>query len=444
MFDLIVIGGGPGGYHSALQAAHKGLTVCLIEKEQLGGVCLNRGCIPTKTMLHSSKLLKDTSPFAVIRSEGTLDLPLLHERKEKVMSTLQKSLHTLMKSADITVINGFGFIESVAPTFVVTVGEATYEAKNCILATGSKPVVPPIPGVDRDFVYTSDSMLKLQEIPASLVVIGGGVIGLEMATFYADAGSSVTIIEAQGSIGGQLDPDIEKILRALCKKKGITILCDTTVTAIEENSVFCETKKGEQALSCDAVLLSVGRAPNCTGLGLEECGVSFHDKALKTDEQCRTSVPGLYAVGDINGKWLLAHTAYREAEVAVATILGETESVVYEQIPSVIYTAPEVASVGLTEAEAIAQGMEIEVKKRPLGGNGRFLAETHKERGLCKVVLSQEGVVLGVQLIAPYASEVICSAAILVQLGINKEQIAQLVLPHPTIGEILKETIVEG
>lgn len=444
MYDLLIIGGGPGGYHAALNAASKGMSVALVEKDTLGGVCLNRGCIPTKTMLYSSKLLKDTVPFGVSRSGLAMDMMLLQQRKETVTTTLTKSLNTLMKNHGVELIKGEATVVSAEPSFSVVVGAATFEAQSLIVATGSRPFIPSIPGIDREFVYTSDEILQLEELPREITVIGGGVIGLEMATFFSDAGSSVTIVEAMGTIGGELDADIEKILRSTCKKKGIKILCDSRVVAIEEKKVLCRTAKGEQYISCDAVLLSVGRTPNSENLGLEALDITRDGMAIKTDKQCRTSVRGLYAVGDVNGKWLLAHTAYREAEVAVAAILGEKQQVVYEHIPSVLYTTPEVASVGLTEAEASLKGIDVKVKKRPLGGNGRFLAETHKERGLCKVVLSREGVLLGVQLIGPYASEIITSATILVQLEVTREQIGQLVIPHPTVSEIIKETIVEG
>lgn len=444
MFDLVVLGGGPGGYHAALQAAHKGLSVALVEKNEVGGVCLNEGCVPTKTLLNSGKLLSTKEGFGVLREKGGLDIAALQERKESIIATLRKSIQSSLKNAGVTTVTGVGILSKSHDVFDITVNDETLAAKSVIVATGSTAVIPPIPGHDQDFVYTSRELLSLESIPKHLVVVGGGVIGLEMANFYADCSAQVTIIEALPNVGGALDKDVEKVLTSTFKKKGITLYTKTKVLSIGDHSITAEGSKGNIELDCDAVLLSVGRRSNVTGYGLEELDVVIDRDAIATDECCETNIKGLYAVGDVNGKWLLAHTAYREAEIAVDAILGNRQAMPYDVIPSVIYTSPEVASVGLTEALAAEKGIEVVVKKRPLGGNGRFLAETHKERGLCKVLLSPEGLILGVQMVGLYASELINAAAILVQLKVTKEQVAQLILPHPTVGEIIKEIILEG
>lgn len=444
MYDVLILGGGPGGYHAALCAAKEGLSVALVNDGLLGGVCLNEGCVPTKTFLHSAKHLKTHEEFGVTHEAPRLDFLSLQARKRNIIDTLVKSIAASIKKAGVTYIEGKGIVSPVADGFAVVANDATIEAKKLIIATGSKAIVPPIPGAELSHVYTSGDMLELTEIPQNLIVVGGGVIGLEMATFFAAAGTTVTVVEATDAVGGSIDKDCEKILRSALKKKGIQILCNTKVTTIENDSVTIEDVKGSKTVIADAVLLSVGRKPNSAGIDLEELGVVSENGVIETDNCCRTTVDGLYAIGDVNGKWLLAHTAYAEAETVIATIAGRKKKIDYDSIPSVIYTAPEASSVGLTEMQATDRGLEYVVKKRPLGGNGRFLAETHKERGLCKVLISSDGVILGVHMVGVYASELVHAAAMMVQLKLTVEQVEQLVLPHPTVGEIIKEIIVEG
>ena len=442
MFDLVILGGGPGGYHSALLGAEAGLSVALIEKARLGGVCLNEGCIPSKTLLNSAKYATDHSAFALDDSLNHIDFEVLQKRKDKVINTLVKSIGTSLKKEGVTVVNGAGFFVATKSGFACEVGGEIIKAKHAIVATGSTPIRPNIPGADLPHVLTSTEMLNLTTPPKSLVVIGGGVIGLEMASVYAAAGSDVTVVEMHDQLAGHLDRDLEKILRSSLKKQKITMLTSARCEEITEKQVVVETAKGIQEIDAKMVLMSIGRVPCVFGYGLENLDLEVGHR-IEVNKHCETSLSNLFAIGDVNGKSLLAHTAYREAEVAINTILGKQDAMVYDMIPSVIYTRPEVASVGLTEAQAVEKGISITVASRPFGSNGRFLAETDKERGLCKVVLDATGQkILGVHLAGLYASEMIATGALLVQLGITKEQLASVVLPHPTVSEIIKDTIL--
>ena len=330
--------------------------------------------------------------------------------------------------------------------FLVRAGDACFCGKNLLIATGSVPVVPPIPGLEaarrEGMVLTNEEIFNLTRIPATLVVIGGGVIGLEMAAYFNAVGSKVTVVELQDRIGGGIDRDLAAILLDNYRKKGVDFRLNTRVTAVDRQGVKIEAADGEEFLPAELVLLSVGRQPLLTGFGLETLGPVLEGGRLQVDRSGRTSVPGLYAAGDVNGRSMLAHTAYREAEVCIGQLLGRTEEVNYEAIPAVIYTDPEVASVGETPESAARKGLDSETVTLSMRYSGRYLAEHEGGDGLCKLVFTRpDRRLIGVHLIAEYASELIYGAGMMIDRKMGVEEIKKVIFPHPTIGEIIKEAV---
>ena len=450
IFDLIVIGGGPGGYLAAERAAQAGLKTLLFEKKALGGVCLNEGCIPSKALLNSAKLYDHAlhaAAYGVTCGDVKIDQKAVIARKAKVVRTLVAGVKSKMKAHGVTVVNEEAVITGkTAEGFTVCAADAVYTGKRLIIATGSSPVVPPIAGVREylgDFVMTNREVLELTQIPESLAVIGGGVIGLEMAAYYATVGSKVTVIEMLDHIAGAADREISGLLQKELEKKGIAFLLGHKCLSVEPGTVWVEAPEGEKlAVFCDKVLLSIGRRANIAGIGLESIGVSCDKAGILTDAQGRTNVPGVYAVGDVNGHHMLAHTAYREAEVAVSHILGKADAMRYHANPSVIYTQPEIASVGKTEEECRAQGIDYQVQKLSMRHSGRFVAENDKADGLCKILLDRKHrTVLGVHLIGAYSGEIIWGAAEMIETQMKITDARKIIFPHPTVSEIIREVL---
>ena len=451
-FDLIVIGGGPGGYLAAERAAHAGLKTLLFEKRSLGGVCLNEGCIPSKALLNSAKMYNHAlhgAAYGVTCSDVKLDQAAVVARKSKVVKTLVSGVRAKMKASGVTVIMEEATVQGkTADGFSVTAAGENYTAKRLIIATGSSAVVPPIPGVREhlgSFVLTNREVLDLQQITQKLTVIGGGVIGLEMAAYYATVGSQVTVVEMLDHIAGATDREISAMLQKQLEQKGIKFLLSHKCLAVEPSVVRVETPDAQQiAIQADKVLLSIGRRPNCEGIGLENIGVSFDKKGIQTDAMGRTNVPDVYAIGDVNGHHMLAHTAYREAEVAVNTILGKQDFMRYHANPAVIYTQPEVSSVGKTEEECREKGIDYEVKKLPMVYSGRFVAENEDADGLCKILIDKKRrTILGVHLIGAYSGEIIWGAAQMLEMQMRVTDARQIIFPHPTVSEIIREVLWE-
>jgi dihydrolipoamide dehydrogenase len=450
MYDLIVLGGGPGGGAGAEKAARAGMNVLMVEKKHLGGVCLNEGCIPSKTLLYSAKVYGHAvhgDTFGVTASNVSFDLKKVIERKNRIVESLRKGSESSKKKLKVKVIFDKGeILGRQGDTIRVQTGTDVHEAKRLLIATGSEAIRPPFPGADRDFVMTNREILNLQQVPSKLVVIGGGVIGLEFANFFAEIGTAVTVVELLPVIAGPLDDEIRGILQKELEKKGIRFLLNSKVTSIGDHSVVYQAQgtSAPASLEADIVLMSVGRRPVIKDFGLEKLNVLVERGMVVTDERGRTNVPGVWAAGDINGKLMLAHTASREAEVCVADMLGKRDRIRYETIPSVIYTHPEVASVGLREDEAKAKGREVIISKLPFTYSGRFWAETVQgERSLCKVIIDKEyRTILGVHMVGPYSSEIIATAVPLIENEMRVEDVEELVFPHPTVGEIFKETVV--
>jgi len=452
-YDLIIIGGGPGGYMAAERAGHAGLKVLLIEKRALGGVCLNEGCIPSKTLLQSVKALDYTlhgSDYGVYDgSDDTgsgsfvykpkLDHKFIIERKNKVVDTLVTGVKSLMKTNKVTVIYGEAYIVDASH---VKVGEETYTGNRLLIASGSEPVIPPIEGVtegtESGFVLTSREILDLNEVPKHLVVIGGGIVGLEMASYYKSAGSEVTVIEMMPKIAGATDPEISDLLMKSFQKKGIKFLLDTKVVGINNNSVIYT---GGQ-IKTNKVLLSIGRKPLIEGFGLENLGLVIENGAIKTDAYGLTSLPNVYAVGDVNGKYMLAHVAYREAEVAVFHMLGKRDSMKYDAVPSVIYTSPEVACVGETAQSAESKGIDAASVTVPMIYSGRYVAENTTTDGICKIIINKQNrSIIGIHLYGSYASEIIISACMMIEMQMRIEDVQKFIFPHPTVSEIIREAV---
>ena len=457
MFDLAIIGGGPGGYVAAERAGAKGLSVVLFEKNELGGVCLNEGCIPTKTLLYSAKVYdyaRHADLYGVSVEGASFDFRKIMKRKEKVVRKLVGGVKLGVKNANAEVVKGEAVISGrVVGGFAVECGEQAYFASNLLVCTGSEAVVPPFPGLKEagDIVVTNREILALEERPESLVIIGGGVIGMEFASFFNSLGTSVTVVEMMPKILGPMDSEISELLQKIYAKRGIEFRLGCKVTAIDGHDVVYEDPEGNVCRATgDRILVSVGRRARLEGFGLETLGVSLalspagRPYGIKVDAHMRTDVPGVYAAGDVTGFSMLAHTASREAEVAVNDILGIADSMRYDAIPGVVYTNPEVAGVGLTEDEALKKGMTFKALKLPMAYSGRFVAENERGEGLCKIIVDAgTGKVLGVHMLGNPSSEIIQSACIAIEQGMTAEQLKEVVFPHPTVSEIIKETVLQ-
>ncbi|MBO7271195.1 MAG: dihydrolipoyl dehydrogenase [Bacteroidales bacterium] len=447
MFDVAIIGGGPGGYVAAERAGAAGLSVVLFEKRELGGVCLNEGCITTKTLLYSAKVYNYAlhgEQYGVSVENPVFDYGKIVDRKDKVVKKLVGGVKAAMKAYKVKVVAAPATIEGrSAEGISLSANGETYVAKNLLICSGSEAFVPPIPGLQEagDVIVTNREILSLREQPKELVVIGGGVIGMEFASFFNNLGTKVTVIEMLPEILGGLDGEISAMLRAMYAKKGIAFNLRCKVVGIEGNTVVYEDPEGKtQRVSGDKILVSVGRRANIKGLGLENIGVEA-ERGIKVDDRMRTNVPNVYAAGDVTGFSLLAHTASREGEVAINNILGKNDRMRYDAIPGVVYTNPEVAGVGLTEEQAKAKNIDFTVLKLPMAYSGRFVAENEGGEGICKIIVGKKyHEVLGVHMLGNPCSEIIQSACIAIEQEMTVEQLKEVVFPHPTVGEIIKET----
>ncbi|NLW74366.1 MAG: dihydrolipoyl dehydrogenase [Clostridiales bacterium] len=452
-YDLIVIGGGPGGYLAAERAAAGGMMVALFEKRALGGVCLNEGCIPTKSLLHCAKLYRhatESEAFGVSVTGAKYDHKKAVARKDRVVKTLTGGIEAAMKAAGVTVIKSAVKISGRAGDgFVVEDAEGEkYTAARLCVATGSETALPPIPGLFEGlasgFVKTNREILDMKELPQSLVVIGGGVVGLEMACYFNSVGVDVTVIELSPKIAGDTNAEICRVLMNEYGRRGMKFRLSCRVRKIDAGAVTYEEKDGGMIrLECDTLLLAAGRRPVTEGVGLETLGVECSRGAAVTDSRLCTNVPGVYAVGDCNGRMMLAHTAYREAEVAVAHMLGKKDEMRYDHIPSVIYTDPEVASAGESKESATAKGYTVREVKIPMTYAGRYVAEAGSGAAFCKLVYdtARERLV-GVHMIGPYASEMIYGAALMLDTELPLARLQKLVFPHPTVSEIIREALL--
>lgn len=448
MYDLAIIGGGPAGYVAAENAGAKGLSVILFEKRELGGVCLNEGCIPTKTLLYSAKMYDHATggkKYGITAEGVSYEYKKIADRKTKVVRKLVAGIKIKMEAHNVNVVRGEAFITNGNQECItIACNEETYEAKRLLVCTGSEAFVPPVPGAENNgAILTNREILALTEAPASMVIIGGGVIGMEFASFYNSLGIPVTVIEMLPEILGGMDKEIAEALRAIYTKRGVKFCMQCKVTRIEGNTVFYTDSEGnEQQTEGDKILMSVGRRAVLTGYGLENLSVET-ERGIKVNSVMQTSMQNVYAAGDVTGFSMLAHTASREAEVAINHMLGINDTMTYNAIPGVVYTNPEVSCIGLNEEQAQKEGIEYKLCKLPMTYAGRFVAENEGQTGLCKILVDNDDKILGMHMLGNPSSEFISAACIAITNGITVEQMRRTVMPHPTVSEIVKECLFE-
>jgi len=446
-YDIAIVGSGPGGYVAALRAAQLGARVALIEKERVGGTCLNRGCIPVKAMARSVEVLLDArrgEEFGVRVTGVEVDFPRLMARKQQVVDRLVAGVEGLLQGAYVTLHRGNARL--VSPRRLAVDGQEI-AAEKIVLATGSVPARIPIPGLDLPGVITSDELLQLDHLPTSLVIIGGGVIGMEFASIFSALGTKVTVVEMLPLILPPADEEIARRFTQVVRRQGMGIVTGARVTEVREGrdglEVAFDAGKGEQTVTAEMVLVSVGRTPFTQGLGLEEVGIQMERRAIAVNEYLETNVDGVYAIGDVTGRIMLAHVASYDGEVAVENALGKRKATDYRVVPSVIFTLPEIAGVGLTEKQAKERATPYKVSRFPLSASGR--AQTMGETtGLVKTIANAETrELLGVHIMGPRATDLIAEAALALRLEATAEDLAETIHAHPTLPEALREAALE-
>lgn len=449
-YFLAIIGGGPAGYTAAEKASKAGKDVVLFEQNAVGGTCLNVGCIPTKSLLYGAKQYYNAThaqKYGVTAENVAFDFAAMQKRKTIVVRKLVAGIKQRLNNEHCTLVSGAAAVVSRTDELVtVSCNGETYEAENLLICTGSTNFVPPIPGIkENEYVWDSTDALAATELPKSIIIVGGGVIGMEFATLYHELGVPVTVIEAMPTILPNLDQDIVNVLLEKYKKAGINILTSTKVESIEGGTVHVKSQISNEQLqiSAERILVSVGRRANLQGLeALND--LELNRGAIIVDEFMKTNLPNVYACGDVTGKIMLAHVAARQAEVMVGRLLKQIplQRIAYNAIPSVVYTNPEIASVGITEQQAAELNIETEVRQLPMTFSGRFMAENEGETGLCKLVLdTKKQTILGVHCIGNPCSEFIAVASFAVRMGYTTAEFEQVVFPHPTVSEILHEII---
>jgi len=451
--DVVVIGGGPAGYVAAIRASQLGGKATLVEEKKLGGICLNTGCIPTKFLLHSVDIyqsIKTAEQYGISAAEVSFDLAKMQAHKNRVISTLVSGVKSLLDGNKVEVINGQAKFTSPKQVEVDS-GQGkkqVVQARKVIIATGSKPIVLPIPGADSPDIMNTDSLLNLSYLPNSLVMIGGGVVGVEMATILAKLGCKVSIVEMMPHILPTQDAELASILSQALKEDGVEIYCGAPVSRIDDTKggklvILPDGNKAEKKLKAAAVAVSVGQKPNIEGLGLNECGVVTDKGRIQTNERMETNVPNIYAAGDVVGGMMLAYVSFAEGKVAAENAMGRDSKIDYQAVPQCIFTLPEVASVGLTEEEAIAHGYEVRIGRFPFAASG-MAAILGEQRGLVKIISDQKyGQILGVHIIGPRATSLIPEAALAMKLEVTPQEIVATMHAHPTLSEALWEAALD-
>ena len=432
--DLIIIGAGPGGYHTASYAARHGLSVVVIEKGDVGGTCLNCGCIPTKAMCHDAEAVEAAA--RVCGERPAVDFGKIMERKCTVVDKLRQDVETLMAQPGITLVRGEAVVQGVG--WVLVDGEE-YTADNIIVATGSRSRMLPIPGIDLPGVVTSTGLLDIDALPNRLCIVGAGVIGLEFASIFKSLGSEVTVVEYMKECLPPYDQDISRRVRKAMEKRGIDFVMQASVTGISREDgalrvdYDCKRKPGQAV--ADVVLVATGRAANTEGLGLEALGVAMERGCIVVDDNMQTNVGGIYAVGDVNGRCMLAHAAIMQGVRCVNHILGRADDIRLDFMPSAVFSNPEAAAVGLTEAQCKDAGIEYSVRKTPYRANGRAVAD-EADGGLLKLIVS-DGHIVGCHACGLHAADIVQEACALMSLGCTVERLNDITHIHPTIAELL-------
>ena len=450
--DVVIVGGGPAGYVAAIRAARLGGRVTLVEEEKLGGTCLNRGCIPTKFMLHSVetyRLVKTAERYGISVSGANLELAKMQAAKNRVISALTAGVKGLLSGNGVEVLSGRGKLTSPGQ-IEVTLAQGKKETINTdkiILATGAKPISIPIPGADSPDIMSVDSMLEVKQLPKSLVIIGGGVVGVEMATVFAKLGSQVSLVEMMPHCLPTQDDEIALVLEEALRDDGVQVCCSARVSRIDDvsggNVVVFSEGEAEQKIEAEAVAISVGYRPNIEGLGLEECGVAVGKGGIEVNEKMETSLPNIYAAGDVVGGMMLAYVAIAEGIVAAENACGLDVKVDYNAVPQCVFSLPAVGSVGLTEEAAVAQGYDVQVGRFPLKASGMALI-LGEQRGLVKVIADRKyGQLLGVHIIGLHAPCLIAEAAIAMKMEGTVDDILATMHAHPSISEAIWEAAAD-
>ncbi len=444
MYDVVILGGGPAGYRAAERTAEAGLQTVLIEERQLGGTCLNVGCIPTKTLLNSAKTYAHIGDSARIgvTAEATFDLSAAMKWKTQVVGGLRKGIAATLKKRGVQIVDGRGMM---VDRNAVQVGDTRYEGRYLVLASGSSPAWPPIPGIDSPGVVNSSQLLEISDMPKAVTVVGGGYIGMEFASFFALLGVPVTVVEMMDEIIPFMEPELAALLRK--SVSGVSYELGARVTQINEGSLTFERDGREQNVDSDLILISTGRQPNVDNLGYQANGLDVDRSGIRVNEFLETNLPGVFAVGDVNGRSLLAHTAYRMADVAASRILekegqGPAQRMRYEAIPWVVFTQPEVAGCGMTETEARQAGLKVTTDSVSLKISGRYVAEHPGENGSAKIVAdASSGRIIGVQMLGSGVSELIFGAALMIENELRVKDVREVIFPHPTVSEVFRDAM---
>lgn len=444
-YDLTIIGSGPGGYVAAIRAAQLGLKTALIEEREVGGTCLNRGCIPTKSLLHSAEVYHTVAhceSFGVVADNINVDYARIASRKNAVVKQLRSGVEHLLKSHGVHLLRGRGVLEDRNMVAVTGPDAGRIRSSNILLATGSRPAVPPISGSDSPQALTSDQVLELDSCPASVVIIGGGVIGMEFATIFHNLGTPVTVIEMLDTILPGVEHDIAAAFRTIMEGRGVKIVTGARVTNIAAGSpAVCEFEQGGTPSSAtgEIVLVAIGRQPNTGHLGLDNIGVLPEKGFIPVNDRLETSVKGVYAIGDVTGRAMLAHVASAQGLAAVGNIAGDSQSVDYGRMPGCVYTNPEIAAVGLTEDEALHAGKELKIGTFPVRANSKSLIMGERD-GFVKIISDADtGEILGAHMLAPRATDMIAEFCAAMRLESTIEELAHTVHPHPTVSEMMME-----
>ena len=453
--DLIIIGGGPGGYETAVSAANAGLNTVLVEAERLGGACLNEGCIPTKCLCRTAEiidLLNDSAQYGIECRNVTFNIQKAQERKNKVIEELHSGISKLLELAKVRIV--YGRAEFVCKNEIRVIRDSSegtlseeYTAKHIIIATGAKTCCLPVPGYNLLGVVTSKDLLSIETIPDSICIIGGGVIGVEFASIFSSFGSKVTVIEYRKEILPNFDSELSKRLRLILKRKGVVFYTNSSVTNISKPDVqrlsVGYTAKGvDSTTEADVVLMAVGRSANMESINLDDIGIATDKRGIVVDENFRTNVDGIYAIGDVNGICQLAHAAKYQGKRALNNILGKPDSFNFDVIPAAVFTQPEFSMVGKTEDACIADGIEYITRKVLFRANGKALALGSTE-GLAKMILSPSGKILGCHILGPHASDLIEEVAVVMQQGGTCADIYQTIHAHPTLCEVVCDVASE-